>query len=169
MTKLGLAALGLLAGCSPNVGAVSTTGAESDCRISCDFEASCLDQDLDTCTSDCVDYVAGWIRADALEKYAACHGALACDADDDECLVQITPLAVHKTWEKRCRAQLADCDVDLEAMCTASFDPSLPTSGFIRFVTPTIVEKYVACLDEADCTARVDCITAVSDSYGVDF
>lgn len=148
--------------------------ARSICTPDCQREIDCgnTTDDLATCTQKCLDDMVGWARVDAVETIFDCRSALACGASDDGCVLEVQPLAIHQQWEDKCRVQLATCvstPADLEGLCEVSPDPANDNIGFFRFVAPAIMTELIACLDGADCTARMTCVTDTLAAHGIDF
>lgn len=154
-------------------GALSADQAQGICEQSCEYEASCgTEDDVAGCTTDCVDQVVGWFRADAAQSLVDCQSELACTAEDDQCLLDVEPLAIHEEWEQKCRAQLAECAPDptqLDEACEVSPDPANDDIGFFRFIAPEIMAELIDCLDGADCNARLTCVQASLDAHGINF
>jgi hypothetical protein len=157
----------LLVGChdKADTGAVSEGDAEVLCTRGCSYDIDCLGADVDTCIADCIDSAAGWVRHDALEAEQNCIADLPCDEDPGTCGSRVRPLDEHRAFADKCDAQLAECSSLID--CTVEFDPEDPSAGFLRFAAPSVIAELSACLDGADCTARLDCVTAVFDTYGI--
>lgn len=160
----------LIAACGGSVDSRLATPDQigADCDRSCEYDAACLGADPDACAATCAAQLGTWVRADALETYATCRGALACEADETACLAAVKPLAIHRAYEATCREQLATCDVDLEATCAVEFHAQ-GDAGILRFAADEVMDALLACLDEAACAARLGCEQGVFAQYGISF
>ena len=156
---LGAAAGAALTGCddSRGTGAVSSSEARSDCSTICQSEDACsgVETDVDACIQACADDIAGWERADASETVAHCIAGLDCADDEALCDDLVKPLAIHRTWSQKCSMLLAVCDGVDPASCAV--DGVDGEDSLTRFIAEPIMKKLVACLDLADCAARLEC------------
>jgi hypothetical protein len=156
-------------------GAISESQAEPICRDYCEFEVACgREIGVEECVDDCVGDVAGWARGDAVQTFFECAVSVGCTGNDDACLDDIQPLAVHQQWETACRAQLgvaAQClsREEEDVICEVSPNPADDDIGFVRLIAPPIVEEMIACLNGADCEARINCLIATFERYNIDF
>jgi hypothetical protein len=166
-----MAACGGGSGNGAGTGPVTAEQAQDLCETDCQHNIDCgSGQDLASCTTDCVEDSVGWARADAMETIIECNAALACDASDDQCLLEVQPLAIHEAWETACRRDLATClaePADAEGICEVS--PVSEDVGFVRFIAPAIVDEMIDCLGAADCTARQSCLSATFEAHNIPF
>lgn len=151
-------------------GPITQAQADEVCRGICEHEVECgTEIDVESCIPSCADDFVGWARADAVQTLANCFTATACGTSDDSCIGLVDPLAIHEEWEAGCRTELAAC-IDpnqIEEACSVQSDGG--EGGLFRFIAPAIMEDIIACLDGADCEARLTCIEQVLDVNGVDF
>ena len=152
--------------------AISQSDAEGFCTPDCQQQIDCgTETDLASCVSGCTADMVGWARADAVETVFECTAALACGADDDPCLLEVQPLAVHDEWETACRANLGTClePQDVEALCEVTGSVETDDLGFVRFIAPDIVEEMIDCLDGSACGTQLGCVEAVFANHNIDF
>jgi hypothetical protein len=160
----------LLAACGGDGGsstrAITTAEAEALCRTDCQHDFDCGNEtDVDLCTSSCADEIDGWVRLDAAEVVFECFAALECSASDDGCILEVEPLAIHEEWEDGCRSVLAPSCPDFDAaICEVSGGEAA-----WMVVAPEVMQQFIACLDGADCGARLACIEGLIEQYGIDF
>lgn len=152
----------------PGTGPATFASAQDSCEQLCEAEIACGNPEtLGECTADCQSEVDGWVRQDALETVADCLAGLECTADEDQCLAMVPPLAVHEEWRDRCLQDLATCDGIDGDICSIT-PGSGGDAGIIVLFAPVVVEEMIACLDAADCVARLQCIQGVFAKYGID-
>jgi len=173
LTKLAIAMI-VAAACDGGSGGSSGTmpiteaQAEEVCTTKCQGAIDCgSGQELGACVTSCMQIIVGWARADAVDAVFSCTAALACDASEDACIDDVLPLAIHHEWERRCRAELAEClePAEIEGLCEAS-----PGSGNfgIRFISPPIIEEMIDCLAAPECETRFACLQDVFATYNID-
>lgn len=155
-----------LAGCGGDdhgTGPLTATAARELCRVGCEYDASCDPAvNVEACTSACGTVGAGYLREDAAFALSDCKASLACTEDDDVCVEKIEPLDVHHRWEERCGTQLAAaCDVSHDDMCNVDPTEGEDHNALVTMAAPAVVEELIACLDLADCEARLTCVNAV--------
>ena len=172
-----LVLLVVMAGCgggggdNENTGPISEADAEVACTQICEREVVCEDEILDECVVDCVDELSGWARTDAIDAIYSCVAGLACDLDEeDSCGAAAQPLAIHRAYEDRCRATMADClePREINSLCEVDFVVDAPgDAGFMRFFAPVLIEAMDACFDGEACLDRLTCLQDVIDEFGV--
>ena len=149
---------------------ITAAEAEPLCRGDCQRRVDCgSDSDVAACTTACVGDIAGWARGDGVEALLACMAELACDANDDACILEVSVLAIHQEWEDRCRATMVTCFTEpgeLDAACGVTA-PVPSDAAFFRLIAPEIMTELVACFDGADCTTRIDCVGAALEAHGI--
>lgn len=151
----------------PGSGPATFSSAQGPCEQLCEAEIRCGNPEtLGECTAECQSEVDGWVRQDALETISDCLSALECTADEDQCLAMVPPLSIHEEWRDACLQQLGTCDGIDGDIC--AIDPGSGDEGIIRLFAPVVVEEMIACLDAADCVARLQCIQGVFAKYGID-
>lgn len=173
LATLWLFAIACGGGGGADSGALTAPQAEAVCEQRCAYQVSCgREDDVESCTPRCVVDLVGWMRADAAAALADCLVSQPCTEDDDQCLFEgVGPLAIHQAWEDACRSQLVGC-VDpmlLEGMCEVTPDRANNAPALFRFIAPEIMTELVACLDGADCTARLTCVEDTIEAHGIDF
>jgi hypothetical protein len=142
------------------------------CEADCQRKINCgIESDLTFCTNDCVQRFVGWARGDAVDSFLDCTAALTCDMfDTAPCTLGIRPLAIHEEWETKCFPALTGCvgEPGSESeVCEATPDG---TSFFvISMIAAEIMPELIACLDGADCDARVNCLTASFEAHHINF
>jgi hypothetical protein len=151
---------------------VDEVQAESLCRTGCEKDVECdPDTTLEDCIDDCVLLFSGWARRDALETLVECGVALTCDENDDVCLSQIRPLAIHEEWEGRCRTAFAACQPPDEVQRGCEVDLADPEAGdgaFFSFIAAPIMREIIDCLDiESECVPRTECVQTILDELGI--
>ena len=118
-----MAACGGGSGGGGGTGAIDQAGAEEACRGDCQHDFDCgTETDVEACVSSCAAEFVGWARADAVEIIFDCFAALECNANDDACQNNVSPLAIHEEWEAGCKTELAACvdPAEIDAACSAS-------------------------------------------------
>lgn len=152
----------------PGTGPATFSSAQGACEQLCEAEIRCGSTETQgECTADCQGEVAGWVRQDALESVSDCISGLDCAADEDQCLAMVPPLSVHEEWRDKCLMQLATCEGIDGGICSITPGGS-GDEGIIVLFAPVVVDEMIACLDAADCVARLQCIQGVFAKYGID-
>lgn len=172
LVVIAVAACGHGSGGGGGTGAVTDTEAEQICTDDCQHQLTCgdiVEADVPDCVTSCKGDMVGWARADAIEEVFDCRVALACGASGDGCTLGVDPLPIHQEWEDKCRVQLATCvdPTEIDQACEVS--PGANDIGIFRFIAPAIMTELIACLDGADCTARLQCVQDTLDAHGIDF
>jgi len=141
------------------------------CQADCERLVACQpDRTQAECMASCQAELGTWLRTDVAVDVFTCRSQLACGASDDAC-VTCSPTDAHRRYEAACRANLAACDVNLEAMCEVDLNTVVSgDAGLICIVTPTVVDELTACIPAGvDCTTATTCIEAALDRAGVGF
>lgn len=164
-------ALIVLVGCGsdkPGSEPITPGEAEGLCTKSCGYDVDCQGDDLDACITDCVDEVGTWARHDAIATVSECRDSLTCDDDTEICLERVKPLAFHRQFEEACRAGLDGCEtVDLDTDCAVEYSAQGDDIGYYRFMSEPVIDELTACFGEADCDAKLACMDAVYETYGI--
>lgn len=149
-------------------GPLSESQAREICRDGCEFDAACgqIPADgIEDCVRRCGTDGAGFVREDAAFELSDCVMSLGCDAPNASCFDELEPLEVHRRWEERCGVQLAQaCGQDHDDLCNVDPLEGDAFNNLVLVATPSVVEDMIACLDLADCEARVTCFDDVIES-----
>ena len=143
------------------------------CQVDCEHKLGCETPPTETlaeCVASCQGDLGGWVRTDVAVDVFDCRAQLACGANDDAC-VSCSPTDAHQRYETACRANLATCDVNLDALCEVTLSPTgSGDAGLVCIITPAIVDELTACIPTGvDCATATTCLQGVFARNGIDF